>query len=149
MTELPKVEPYGHTDNDFADKYRAYKDYVQSASAALQKKDYATAITNYSKAIEMSPFEINNYCNRGIAYYKSGKDAAIVNGKGRCNLILHYLLLLKNSLGFPAPRGGPTRPSSSINSMIFAALLYPILSLLWIDDMDTSPRYSPNSTAFR
>jgi len=58
MAELPKVEPYGHTDNDFADKYRAYKDYVQSASAAFQKKDYATAITNYSKAIEMSPFEI-------------------------------------------------------------------------------------------
>lgn len=34
-----------------------------------------------------------------------------------------HLLLLKNSLGFPAPFGGPTKPSSSINSIIFAALL--------------------------
>jgi tetratricopeptide (TPR) repeat protein len=74
MVKLPKVEPYGHTDNDFADKYRAYKDYVQSASAAFQKKDYATAITNYSKAIEMSPFEVTSYYNRGIAYFKSGKE---------------------------------------------------------------------------
>jgi tetratricopeptide (TPR) repeat protein len=65
---------YGYPNDDFAEKYHAYKDYVQSASAAFQKKDYASAITNYSKAIEMSPFEINNYYNRGIAYFKSGKE---------------------------------------------------------------------------
>lgn len=60
--------------DDFAEKYLAYIDYVQSGSASLQKKDYASAITNYSKAIEISPFEINNYYNRGIAFYRSGKD---------------------------------------------------------------------------
>ena len=66
--------PCGYANDDFADKYRAYKDYVQSASASLQKKDYASAITSYSKAIEMSPFEVTSYYNRGIAYYKSGKE---------------------------------------------------------------------------
>jgi len=64
----------GHANDDFADKYRTYKDHVQSASSAFQKKDYSSAITNYSKAIEMSPFEINNYYNRGIAFYKSEKE---------------------------------------------------------------------------
>jgi len=65
---------YGYSNDDFADKYRAYKDHVQSASAAFQKKDYSSAITNYSKAIEVSPFEVTSYYNRGIAYYKSGKE---------------------------------------------------------------------------
>jgi Flp pilus assembly protein TadD len=65
---------YVYANDDFAARYKAYKDHVQSASSAFQKKDYASAITNYSKAIEMSPFEINNYYNRGIAYCKSGKE---------------------------------------------------------------------------
>src|SRR4030067_2268356 len=64
----------GYANDVFAAKYRTYKDHVQSASAAFQKKDYTSAITNYSKAIEMSSFEINNYYNRGIAYFKSGKE---------------------------------------------------------------------------
>lgn len=34
-----------------------------------------------------------------------------------------YLFLRRKSLGFPAALGGPTSPSSSINSMILAALL--------------------------
>jgi tetratricopeptide (TPR) repeat protein len=63
-----------YANDDFAEKYRTYKDHVQSASSAFQKKDYASAIASYSKAIEMSPFEINNYYNRGIAYFKSGKE---------------------------------------------------------------------------
>jgi tetratricopeptide (TPR) repeat protein len=62
------------TNDQFAEQYKAYQQYIKSASTAFQKKDYATAITNYSKAIEMSPFEINNYYNRGIALYKSGKE---------------------------------------------------------------------------
>jgi Flp pilus assembly protein TadD len=64
----------GYANDDFASRYKAYKDHVQSASSAFQKKDYTTAITHYSKAIEMSPFEINSYYNRGIAYFKSGKE---------------------------------------------------------------------------
>jgi len=63
-----------YASDEFAEKYRAYKNYVQSGSAAFQKKDYASAIDNYSKAIEMSPFEVTSYYNRGIAYYKSGKE---------------------------------------------------------------------------
>ena len=59
---------------EFAEQYKAYQQSIKSAQAALQQKDYASAITNYSKAIEMSPFEINNYYNRGIAYFKSGKE---------------------------------------------------------------------------
>jgi tetratricopeptide (TPR) repeat protein len=48
-----------YANDDFAEKYRTYKDHVQSASSAFQKKDYASAIASYSKA---------------IAYFKSGKE---------------------------------------------------------------------------
>jgi tetratricopeptide (TPR) repeat protein len=61
-------------NDEFAEKYKAYQQYIKSGQSALQKKDYPAAITNYSKAIEMSPFEINNYYNRGITYFKSGKE---------------------------------------------------------------------------
>jgi tetratricopeptide (TPR) repeat protein len=61
-------------NDEFAEQYKAYQQYIQSASAAFQKKDYASAITSYSKAIEMSPFEINNYYNRGISFFKTGKE---------------------------------------------------------------------------
>lgn len=61
-------------DDEFTEMYKSYQQYMKSASAAFQKKDYLTAITNYSKAIEMSPFEINNYYNRGIALFKIGKE---------------------------------------------------------------------------
>jgi tetratricopeptide (TPR) repeat protein len=61
-------------DGEFAEQYKAYQQFVKSASAAFQKKDYPSAINNYSKAIEMSPFEINNYYSRGIAFYRSGKE---------------------------------------------------------------------------
>lgn len=61
-------------NDEFAEQYKAFQQYMKSASAAFQKKDYATAIINYSKAIELSPFEVSNYYNRGIAYYKNGKE---------------------------------------------------------------------------
>jgi len=60
--------------DDFAEKYCVYKDYVQAGLSSLQKKDYVSAITNYGKAIEISPFEINNYYSRGIAFYRSGNE---------------------------------------------------------------------------
>jgi len=74
ITSLFIFASYAYSDDEFAGKYRAYKNYVQSGSAAFQKKDYASAIDNYSKAIEISPFEVTSYYNRGIAYYKSGKE---------------------------------------------------------------------------
>jgi Flp pilus assembly protein TadD len=69
--------------DEFAEQYKSYQQYVKSASAAFQKKDYPSAITNYCKAIEMSPFESNNYYNRGIAYYKAGKDKEAEEDFGR------------------------------------------------------------------
>jgi tetratricopeptide (TPR) repeat protein len=63
-----------YADDEFAEKYKSYQQYIKSGSAALQKKDYPSAIINYSKAIEFSPFEINSYYNRGIAYYKCEKE---------------------------------------------------------------------------
>lgn len=61
-------------NDEFAEKYKSYQQYIKSAQAAFQEKDYPAVITDYSAAIEMSPFEINNYYNRGIAYFKSGKE---------------------------------------------------------------------------
>lgn len=61
-------------NDEFAEEYKSYQQYIKSAQAAFQKKDYPTAIADYSKAIEMSPFEVNSYYNRGIAYFKSGKE---------------------------------------------------------------------------
>lgn len=74
ITSMFVFASFGYPNDDFAARYKAYKDYVQSASAAFQNKDYASAITSYSKAIEMSPFEITSYYNRGIAYYKTGNE---------------------------------------------------------------------------
>jgi len=59
--------------NDFQEQYKAYQAEVNSGKAALEKKEYESAIQHYAKAIEMSPFEAMKYFNRGIAYYKSGK----------------------------------------------------------------------------
>jgi len=58
---------------DFAATYKAYKEHVQAGSDYLQKGDYQQAITQFSKAIGMSPFEAMLYFNRGMAFYKSGK----------------------------------------------------------------------------
>jgi len=68
------LPPFGFADDAFAERYRAYKEYVQSGLSSLQKKDYTSAVTNFSKAIELSPFEITSYYNRGIAFFKSGKE---------------------------------------------------------------------------
>ena len=72
-----------YADDEFAEKYKSYQQYITSGSVALQKKDYPVAITNYSKAIEISPFEINNYYNRGIAYFKTGKEKQAEEDFGR------------------------------------------------------------------
>jgi tetratricopeptide (TPR) repeat protein len=59
--------------DNFEATYKAYKGHVLSGSELLQKGDYQQAFVNFSKAIEMSPFEAMLYFNRGIALYKSGK----------------------------------------------------------------------------
>jgi len=64
---------YVQAENELGEKYKSYQQYIKSASSAFQKNDYPSAITNYSKAIELSPFEASSYYQRGIAFYKLGK----------------------------------------------------------------------------
>ena len=61
-------------DEDFAKRYQAYQQAVYAGKASLNKKDYQAAIEHYTKAIEMSPFEVSSYYNRGIAQYRLGND---------------------------------------------------------------------------
>ena len=59
-------------DDAFAQKYEGYQRTTSEGKAALGRKDYQAAIDNYTKIIEMSPFEAMPYFNRGLAQYKSG-----------------------------------------------------------------------------
>jgi tetratricopeptide (TPR) repeat protein len=61
-------------DEDFAKRYQTYQQAVSSGKASLNKNDYQAAIEHYSRAIEMSPFEVSSYYNRGIAQYRLGND---------------------------------------------------------------------------
>ena len=45
------------TSNNFLEQYSAYQGYVKSGSDAIKQKDYNRAIEQYSKAIDLSPFE--------------------------------------------------------------------------------------------
>jgi Flp pilus assembly protein TadD len=58
--------------DDFAQKYQAYQKAVNDGKAALDKKDYESAIRHYSKAIEASPFVAFHYFDRGVASYRKG-----------------------------------------------------------------------------
>jgi len=58
---------------DFAKEFHSYQSAVRAGKSAFNKKDYTTAVANYSKAIERSPFEVDLYHDRGVAHYKSGK----------------------------------------------------------------------------
>jgi len=60
--------------DEFSEKYRAYQNDMSTGRAELEKKDYEAAIKYFSSAISASPFEASNYYDRGVAYYKSGKD---------------------------------------------------------------------------
>jgi tetratricopeptide (TPR) repeat protein len=59
--------------SEFEEKYRAYKNHIKFGAEAFSKKDYPSAVMNYGKAIELSPFEASSYYQRGIALYKLGK----------------------------------------------------------------------------
>jgi Flp pilus assembly protein TadD len=72
--EIVSGVTFVYADGEFVERYSAYQGYVQSGLASLEKKDYASAITNYSRAIEMSLFEASHYFNRGIAFYRLGKE---------------------------------------------------------------------------
>jgi hypothetical protein len=70
MAELPKVEPYGGAQmtilriNTVPTKTKS-----NLPQQPFKRKTMPSQLPTTAK-IEMSPFEINNYCNRGIAYYK-------------------------------------------------------------------------------
>ena len=57
---------------DFQSSYNEYKEYIKAGKIAIAKKEYIKAIDNYSKAIELSPFESSHYYYRGLAWYKKG-----------------------------------------------------------------------------
>src|SRR4030042_2704016 len=63
-----------HGENTFVEKYQAYQNAVNAGKASLNKKDYQTAIEHYTKAIEMSPFVMSHYYDRGIAFYRKGEE---------------------------------------------------------------------------
>jgi tetratricopeptide (TPR) repeat protein len=63
-----------YAGDEFAGEYRAYQTHAREGKAAFHKKNYQTAIIHYSRAIELSPFEVDSYYKRGIALYKSGKE---------------------------------------------------------------------------
>jgi Tfp pilus assembly protein PilF len=94
------------TAENFEATYKAYKGHVQSGSELLQKGDYQQAVVNFSRAIEMSPFEAMLYFNRGIALYKSGKmkeaeedfEKALILDQRMVNALL-YRGLCREKLG--------------------------------------------------
>lgn len=57
--------------DDFLTRYKEYKSLGRAGQAFLKKGEYDKAIDQYSKAIEVSPFEVSNYYYRGLAWYKS------------------------------------------------------------------------------
>jgi tetratricopeptide (TPR) repeat protein len=63
---------------EFEKRFRAYQSEVNTTTIAFNKKDYQTAVSHFSKAIEVSPFEAFSYYQRGIALYKSGKEKEVI-----------------------------------------------------------------------
>ena len=59
-------------DKDLKTNFTEYKGYIKAGRMAIAKQEYIDAIDNYSKAIELSPFESSHYYYRGIAWYKKG-----------------------------------------------------------------------------
>ncbi|MGA1864334.1 MAG: tetratricopeptide repeat protein [bacterium] len=66
--------------DDFLTRYKEYQSLGRIGQASLNKGEYEKAIDQYSKAIEISPFEVSNYYYRGLAWYKNGNiDKAIAD----------------------------------------------------------------------
>ena len=61
-------------ENNFVEKYQDYQNAVNAGKTSLNKKDYQAAIEHYTKAIEMSPFVMSHYYDRGIALYRKGDE---------------------------------------------------------------------------
>jgi len=66
-------------DEHFAKRYQAYQQAVSSGKASLNKKDYQAAIEHYTRAIEMSPFVLSHYYDRGIAWYRKGEEKKAID----------------------------------------------------------------------
>jgi tetratricopeptide (TPR) repeat protein len=78
---------YGHADDKFSEKYRAYQGHVKDGYASFNKKDYQTAIDHYTRAIEMSPFEASHYYYRGLAGYRMGKEGKAIDDFNRAIIL--------------------------------------------------------------
>jgi tetratricopeptide (TPR) repeat protein len=58
----------------FSERYHAYQAFSQAGYASINKKDYAAAIDQYTKAIALSPFVPSDHYYRGLAWYKTGNN---------------------------------------------------------------------------
>jgi tetratricopeptide (TPR) repeat protein len=71
----------------FAQRYQDYQNTVNAGKAALAKKDYPTAIAQYSTVIRASPFTAAHYHDRGIAWFKNGEAKKAVEDFDRALLL--------------------------------------------------------------
>jgi len=58
--------------DDFRQWHKEYQGYARAGKIAINKKKYREAIDHYTRAIELSPFEVSHYYYRGLAWYKKG-----------------------------------------------------------------------------
>jgi tetratricopeptide (TPR) repeat protein len=73
--------------DDFAERFRAYQKASEAGRAAFDRKEYPAVITQYTKVIEVSPFEATSYFRRGVALLKSGKAKEALADLDRALLI--------------------------------------------------------------
>jgi tetratricopeptide (TPR) repeat protein len=97
---------FARADSSFQEQFKAYQAEVNSGKAALDKKEYESAIRHYSKAIEMSPFEAMQYFNRGIALYKSGKMKEAEEDFGKAIILDQRLAAAYSYRGLVRMKGG-------------------------------------------
>lgn len=90
----------------FAQHYQAYQETVAAGKKALAKKDYPTAITRYSTAIEASPFTAAHYYDRGIAWFKSGETKKALEDFDRALLLDPRLGAAYSYRGMARLKGG-------------------------------------------
>src|SRR3990170_3714317 len=66
--------PDRKADDSFSERYHTYRALSQAGYASINKKDYKTAIDQYTHAIAISPFVPADHYYRGLAWFKVGQD---------------------------------------------------------------------------
>lgn len=90
----------------FAEQYRAYQSAAEKGKGAFERKDYRSAVEEYSKVIALSPFESESYFRRGVALFMTGKEKEaaadfdkVILMKPRLAQALSYRGLCRERLG--------------------------------------------------